>query len=85
MRDTRLIMGMPITIEIVGADGAGAMAAAFQYFDAVDAQFSPYKPDSELSAMNRGELARETLSPQMHEVLELSVALPDGKAATPAS
>jgi thiamine biosynthesis lipoprotein len=70
MRDTRLIMGMPITIEIVGADDGGAMEAAFQYFSAVDARFSPYKADSELSAMNRGELG--ALSPQMHEVLELS-------------
>jgi len=42
-------------------------ASAFQYFDDVDARFSPYKLDSELSAMNRGEIAPEAISPPMQE------------------
>ena len=48
--------------------------AAFQYFHDVDARFSPYKLDSELSAMNRGEIALETHSArEMSEVLGLAV------------
>lgn len=70
MPETRLIMGMPITIEVVGDVDGKATAAAFDYFQAVDARFSPYKPDSELSAVNRGAL--ETLSDEMREVLGLA-------------
>jgi thiamine biosynthesis lipoprotein len=65
-------MGMPITVEVVGdADGRAAMAA-FQYFCDVDARFSPYKSESELSALNRGELADSQRSMAMNEVLALS-------------
>jgi thiamine biosynthesis lipoprotein len=65
-------MGMPITVEIVGdADGQVA-ASAFQYFCDVDARFSPYKADSELSLLNRGELADSQRSVEMDEVLALS-------------
>ena len=73
MRETRIIMGMPITVEVADAgDARGAIEAVFAYFVSVDERFSPYKPDSELSAMNRGELAGSTLSAEMHEVLVLS-------------
>ena len=72
MRDTRLIMGMPITVDVVGLDAAMGIEAAFAHFASVDARFSPYKTDSELSAMNRGELSGGTLSAEMHEVLMLS-------------
>lgn len=72
MRDTRLIMGMPITIEVVGGDGHAAMEAAFRYFGEVDARFSPYKAESELSVMNRGELPDEALSSDMRAVLTLA-------------
>lgn len=72
MPDTRLIMGMPITIEVVGDETGDALEATFQYFHDVDARFSPYKDDSELSAMTRGDIAFDQLSPDMHEVLGLA-------------
>ena len=72
MRDTRIIMGMPITVEIVGDADGRASEAAFQYFRDVDERFSPYKPQSELSAMTRGELSPDSLSSEMLEVLSLS-------------
>ena len=72
MPDTRLIMGMPITVEIVGDETGDALEATFQYFHDVDARFSPYKPESELSAMNRGDVSFEQLSPEMQEVLSLA-------------
>ena len=73
MRDTQIIMGMPITVEIVGDDAGATLAAVFSYFRDVDAQFSPYRPDSEVSAMNRGEIAPDRVSPEMKEVLSLSL------------
>jgi thiamine biosynthesis lipoprotein len=71
VRETQLIMGMPITVDIVGDAGGQATGAVFQYFRDVDARFSPYKPESELSAMNRGELAGQR-SADMDTVLALS-------------
>ena len=47
MRVTRLLMGMPITVEVVGnGESAATIEAAFAYFDAVDRRFSTYKDDS---------------------------------------
>ena len=73
MRETRLIMGMPITIEIVGDADGHVAESAFRHFFDVDARFSPYKPESELSAMNRGEIPSDAVSPQMKEILGLAV------------
>jgi thiamine biosynthesis lipoprotein len=72
MRSTRLIMGMPIAIEVVGDESGEARAAAFAYFEQVDARFSPYKPESELSRFGRAELAFDAISDELREVLELS-------------
>ncbi len=54
MKQTRLIMGMPITIEVVGLRDPKVLKKVFDYFREVDARFSPYKSDSELSAVNNG-------------------------------
>ncbi len=73
LQETRLIMGMPITICIAeGGTGARSMAEAFGYFDAVDRRFSTYKADSEISAMNAGRLCRDAISAEMREVLALA-------------
>jgi thiamine biosynthesis lipoprotein len=71
MRQTRLIMGMPITVEIVGAATADLIERAFAYFDTVDRRFSPYRGDSELSLINAGTVAADCASPEMREVLAL--------------
>ena len=72
MRDTRLLMGMPITVEIVDAAPAGLLDEVFGYFAAVDARFSTYKPDSEISALNQGRVALADVSLEMQEVLGLA-------------
>ena len=72
MRETRLIMGMPIEIEIVHEGAHDALEAAFAHLVAVDEQFSPYKNDSEISRMNRGEVAPATSSEAMREILALA-------------
>ncbi len=71
MRETRDIMGMPVTVEIVGADAA-VLERVFDYFRAVDARFSTYKPESEISRINRGELSRDEYSDEMKEVFALA-------------
>jgi len=72
MRQTRNIMGMPITLEVVDAADASLLEATFAYFEAVDRQFSTYKADSEISAINRGERDIFAFSPAMLEVLAIA-------------
>jgi thiamine biosynthesis lipoprotein len=72
MKETRLIMGMPIEIEIVGGDTNAAFTAAFAYLESVDERFSIYKEKSEISQINRGELSHEAASSEMKEVFALA-------------
>jgi thiamine biosynthesis lipoprotein len=74
MRETALIMGMPITVEVVGTLTMAPIAEAFAYFRAVDERFSTYKPESEISAINRGEIAVADFSAEMREVFALAEA-----------
>jgi FAD:protein FMN transferase len=77
MRDTRILMGMPITVEIVGAKNSTSVDAVFEYLNQVDARFSTYKDNSEISAFNRGEILPVNLSAEMKEVLRLSAITRD--------
>jgi FAD:protein FMN transferase len=55
----RLVMGMPVTVELV-AEGAHAEALVemvFDWFTKVDRLFSTYKPESPVSRISRGELS----------------------------
>lgn len=70
MKKTRLIMGMPITVEIVGAKSFKDINDVFDYFVQVDDRYSTYKSDSEISHINGG-LPREQWSTEMRHVLAL--------------
>ncbi len=73
MRDTKDIMGMPVTVEIAGAQAAQAsMDKVFDYFRYVDNTFSTYKVDSEISRINRGELRPTQYSEDMKSIFELA-------------
>ncbi|MDE1944550.1 MAG: FAD:protein FMN transferase, partial [Patescibacteria group bacterium] len=72
MKETRLIMGMPIEIEIVDSTVQTALEAAFAYLVAVDKRFSTHKEDSEISRINRGEIKLDAVSAEMREVFALA-------------
>ena len=72
MRDTRILMGMPITVDIAGASGATLVEAVFDYFEHIDRRFSTYRTDSEISAINRGDIPVKDWSGEMMEVLALA-------------
>jgi FAD:protein FMN transferase len=72
MRDTRLIMGMPITVEIVDTALPILMEAVFDYFIKIDERFSTYKETSEISAINRGEISDTAISNEMRTVFHLA-------------
>ena len=71
MKKTELIMGMPVTVELLhAAKPAAAITDTFAYFRKIDARYSTYKPDSEISRINAG-LPRSRWSREMKEVLRL--------------
>ncbi len=73
MKQLQLLMGMPITVEVVDPSVTEAeIEKVFAYFRAVDATFSTYKEDSEISKINRGELCEEEYSHAMRTILALS-------------
>jgi thiamine biosynthesis lipoprotein len=73
MKLLQLIMGMPITIEVIDLGVTEAdIEDVFAFFRSVDATFSTYKEDSEISKINRGELRNEEYSDNMKTILALS-------------
>jgi len=77
MRETRIIMGMPITIDLVDADSRELLEKCFAWFDAVDARFSTYKPDSEISLYNAGQIPEVDLSSEVKDVFAVARATAD--------
>jgi len=72
MKQTRLLMGMPITVELLDPGVATEqLDAVFDFFSSVDERFSLYKEESEISRINRGELRPEDYSDDMRTVLAL--------------
>jgi thiamine biosynthesis lipoprotein len=72
MRETRTIMGMPISLAVLDESVRRQdLEAVFAEFSAVDVQFSPFKDTSEVSRFNRGEITEKQFTPRMREVVAL--------------
>ncbi len=67
---TTVLMGMPVTVRIVGRAPRRSFEAVFDLFAAVDTQYSTYKPGSEVSRVNAG-LAGDAWSEALRAVLAL--------------
>ncbi len=68
-------MGTVVSLDVRHADPvavAAAMAGAFAVLHEADERFSPFRHDSELSRLDRGELADDELSADMREVLAIA-------------
>ncbi len=73
MKQTKILMGMPIIVEVVDSHVTAAdMKMVFDYFRAVDKRFSTYKKKSEISQINNGSLKKEDASDDMKEIFELA-------------
>lgn len=73
MKQTRLMMGMPITVEIVDASASReALATVFSFFQYVDDTFSTYKKTSEISRINSGEIPANLYSGDIKEIFALA-------------
>jgi thiamine biosynthesis lipoprotein len=64
-------MGMPIVLDLRDELGSGAVESMWEVLRRADALFSTYKEDSEISRLNRGELALEDADADVREVLVL--------------
>ncbi|WP_046734186.1 FAD:protein FMN transferase [Streptomyces humi] len=72
MRRVEHVMGFPVSLRIDDdGDFEEAADAAFAWLREVDERFSPFRPDSEVSRLDRGELAGTSVSPDLAEVLAL--------------
>jgi thiamine biosynthesis lipoprotein len=68
---TRIQMGMPISIEVIDADATpDDLDDAFAFLREVEAQFSTYLPESEMSRLNRGLVTYDTASQTMRDMLD---------------
>ena len=73
LQETRTIMGMPVDVAILDASASQQdLEEIFAWFMSVDCRFSPYKGDSELSRVNRGEIAPQAQSAELQEVFALA-------------
>lgn len=73
MKRTRLLMGMPITIEVAESKAAESdVANIFDYFASVDRVFSPYRKDSEISRLNAREITKMQVSADVRQILQLA-------------
>lgn len=68
---TRIVMGMPISVEIIAEREPKKMFdMVFKLLVEVDNQFSPYKPESEVSQINAG-LPKANWSSEMQEIMAI--------------
>jgi len=66
------IMGTAIDLDVRDAAvPPAALERAFEYLRGVDERFSPYKPESEVSRLIRGDIDEADCSSQLREVLDL--------------
>jgi thiamine biosynthesis lipoprotein len=72
MKETRMQMGMPVTIELPHTDDTKVCEAVFAFFDTVDARFSTYKDDSEISRLNRGDISSAGMSDELKEIFSIA-------------
>ncbi|MHB1064752.1 MAG: FAD:protein FMN transferase [Georgenia sp.] len=69
------VMGMPVSIHLraprLGPAAEAAARAVFAELRRLDALFSTYRPDSEISRLADGDLPLEECAPEVAEVLDL--------------
>jgi thiamine biosynthesis lipoprotein len=65
------VMGMPVIVDVRDAHvGDDALDDVFDWLRRVDALFSTYRADSEISRIDRGELAPDRAHPDVRHVLD---------------
>ncbi|MFD4602326.1 FAD:protein FMN transferase [Streptomyces sp. NPDC058464] len=72
MQRVEHVMGFPVSLRVDDeGDFTGAADAVFAWLREVDERFSPFRPDSEVCRLDRGEITASEVSPDLAEVLAL--------------
>lgn len=72
MKQTRLLMDMPITVEIINREATGEdIDNIFTYFTYIDNTFSIFKESSEITKINKRKICKSDYSQDMRTVLAL--------------
>ena len=73
MKQTKLLMGMPITVELVDVHAStGNLKEIFSYFQYIDDTFSTYKKTSEITKINNEMITEDRYSKDMKTIMKLS-------------
>src|ERR1035437_4293691 len=73
MKQTKIMMGMTISIEIVDPGiNEKIFDKIFSYFEKVDETFSVYKKNSEITLINEGKIKQNEYSHDMKEIFLLA-------------
>ena len=73
MKQTRLMMNMPITVEIIDTGARRRhFDKVFAFFREVEDRFSPFTETSETTLVDRGLVRSGDCSPQMRVILQLA-------------
>lgn len=73
MKQTRQIMGMPVTIMCSDDElDSRAFDEVFNFFEKIDASYSPYSDSSDVSMVNSGQLREESYSRELRDILKLA-------------
>ncbi len=75
-RRAERVMGTVVSLALPeGGARSVVAAAAFAWLHEVDRRFSPFRPDSEVSRLIRGELTEADVADDLREVLDLAEAV----------
>ena len=70
------VMGIPVIIEVCDAEASmTSVDRAYEWLGLVDRMFSTYRPDSEISRLNRGEITLADSDPAVRSVLARCASL----------
>src|SRR2546422_1022453 len=76
IRRVEQVMGLPVTIAVRPGEGRSALVdEVYGWLRWVDATFSTYKPDSDISRIGRGELTADQAHPLVRAVLRQAAEL----------
>jgi thiamine biosynthesis lipoprotein len=79
LRHAEHVMGTVFSFDVPAhlgpAESAGALADAVRWLHWVDATFSPYREDSDVSRLGRGELTLAQCVPELAEILDQCAAV----------
>lgn len=76
LRHAEHVMGTVVSFD-VPAWASAAMAGAIGWLHWVDATFSPYRDDSDVSRYGRGEVSLAQCAPELADILEQAAAVSD--------